>query len=136
MSSTESPPKPKRKRGALFRRWLGRIVPAVVLVAVLAVLVISSLPRPVPVDLDEVHRGKLEVTVSEDGRTRVKDRYVVGSPLLGNLARVELRPGDTIEIAVELNDRLADVFFLAAKISVYNKTAATFDFVCKLAQPN
>lgn len=97
MSSTESPPKPKRKRGALFRRWLGRIVPAVVLVAVLAVLVISSLPRPVPVDLDEVHRGKLEVTVSEDGRTRVKDRYVVGSPLLGNLARVELRPGDTIE---------------------------------------
>ncbi len=47
-----------------------------------------------------------------------------------------VRPGDTIEIAVELNDRLADAFFLAAKISVYNKTAATFDFVCKLAQPN
>ncbi len=47
-----------------------------------------------------------------------------------------VRPGDTIEITVELNDRLADAFFLAAKITVHNKTAATFDFVCKLAQPN
>ena len=45
-----------------------------------------------------------------------------------------VRPGDTIEITAELADRLADAFFLTAKITVNNKTAATFDFVCKLAQ--
>lgn len=46
-----------------------------------------------------------------------------------------VRPGDTIEIMAELNERLADAFFLTAKITVNNKTAATFDFACKLAQP-
>jgi HlyD family secretion protein len=36
------------------------------------------------------------VTVDEDGRTRVKDRYVVSAPLAGDLARIELRPGDEV----------------------------------------
>jgi HlyD family secretion protein len=55
------------------------------------------LPKPVPVELASVTQGALEVTVTEDGQARVKDRYVVSSPLAGSLARIELRAGDLVE---------------------------------------
>ncbi len=55
------------------------------------------LPKPVAVDLGRVERGHLQVTVDEDGRTRVKDRYLVSAPLLANVARIELNPGDPVE---------------------------------------
>jgi 3-hydroxyacyl-[acyl-carrier-protein] dehydratase len=48
-----------------------------------------------------------------------------------------VRPGDTIEMTVELVERMADAFFLKAVVTVDGKTAVTFDFACKLAQrPN
>lgn len=45
-----------------------------------------------------------------------------------------VRPGDTIELEVELVERLADAFFLNAKVTNGGKTAVTFDFACKMAQ--
>ena len=45
-----------------------------------------------------------------------------------------VRPGDTIEMQVELVERMADAFFLKAAVTVDGKTAVTFDFACKLAQ--
>ena len=54
------------------------------------------MPRPVPADLEHVTRGELRVTVNEDGKTRIKDRYLVSSPLSGQLLRVELEPGDSV----------------------------------------
>lgn len=53
--------------------------------------------RPVAVDVARVTRGPLVVTVDEEGRTRIRQRYVVSAPLAGRLARVELRPGDAVE---------------------------------------
>jgi 3-hydroxyacyl-[acyl-carrier-protein] dehydratase len=47
-----------------------------------------------------------------------------------------VRPGDTIELAVKLVERLADAFFLDAKVTCGGKTAVTFDFACKLADPS
>lgn len=47
--------------------------------------------------------------------------------------RQMVRPGDIIEIEVELTERLADAFFLSAKIRVAGKTAAQLDFACTLA---
>jgi 3-hydroxyacyl-[acyl-carrier-protein] dehydratase len=44
-----------------------------------------------------------------------------------------VKPGDTIEIEVELNERLADAFFLRAKILCGDKVAVRFDFACALA---
>jgi 3-hydroxyacyl-[acyl-carrier-protein] dehydratase len=44
-----------------------------------------------------------------------------------------VRPGDTIEMEVELVERMADAFFLNAKVTNGGKTAATFDFACKMA---
>lgn len=47
-----------------------------------------------------------------------------------------VRPGDTIEMEVELAERMADAFFLNAKVTNGGKTAATFDFACKMAPTN
>jgi 3-hydroxyacyl-[acyl-carrier-protein] dehydratase len=46
-----------------------------------------------------------------------------------------VRPGDTITIEVELTEELAGAYFLNAKVTVGEKTAATFEFACKLASP-
>jgi 3-hydroxyacyl-[acyl-carrier-protein] dehydratase len=46
-----------------------------------------------------------------------------------------VRPGDTIEMQVELVDRMADAFFLKAAVTVGDETATTFDFACKMAAP-
>src|SRR5690554_822453 len=53
-------------------------------------------PEPVWVDLSTAQRGPLEVTVLEEGKTRVKDRYLVSSPVTGFVHRLELDVGDTV----------------------------------------
>jgi HlyD family secretion protein len=54
-------------------------------------------PAAVPVDVTVVRRGPLEVTVDEEGETRVRDRYVVAAPTTGRLLRIELDEGDALE---------------------------------------
>jgi 3-hydroxyacyl-[acyl-carrier-protein] dehydratase len=44
-----------------------------------------------------------------------------------------IRPGDTIEIAVTLVERLANAFFLKAHVTCAGKTAVRFEFACTLA---
>ncbi|MEQ9407417.1 MAG: HlyD family efflux transporter periplasmic adaptor subunit [Fuerstiella sp.] len=53
-------------------------------------------PKPVLVDTAVVSRGSLVVTISDDGRTRIRERYVVSAPLSGRLVRIGLDPGDTV----------------------------------------
>lgn len=44
-----------------------------------------------------------------------------------------VRPGDTIDIEVTLTERLANAFFLKAKVLCGGKTAVTLEFACTLA---
>lgn len=83
----------RRGRAQLARR----ILLFVLLAGVAGAMALAFMPDPVGVDVARVTRGPLVVSVDEDGRTRVKDRYVVSAPLLGNLARIELKPGDSVE---------------------------------------
>ena len=53
-------------------------------------------PQPVPADFAAVLRGPLEVVVEDEGRTRVRDRYVISAPLPGRMGRIELEPGDPV----------------------------------------
>jgi 3-hydroxyacyl-[acyl-carrier-protein] dehydratase len=46
-----------------------------------------------------------------------------------------VRPGETIRIEVELVERLADAFFLKAKVTVEKQVAVRFEFACTLAEP-
>jgi HlyD family secretion protein len=53
-------------------------------------------PRTVVVDLASVSRGPLVVTVDEEGRTRVRDRFVIAAPVTGRVLRINLDPGDRV----------------------------------------
>lgn len=46
-----------------------------------------------------------------------------------------VRPGDTIDIAVTLNEVVSNAAFLTGKITVDGKLAARLDFACATAQP-
>ncbi|MBW1906997.1 MAG: HlyD family efflux transporter periplasmic adaptor subunit [Deltaproteobacteria bacterium] len=74
-----------------------RALIAFAVLAVVGLIVVAWIPNPVEVEVAEVVRGPLVVTVNEDGRTRVKDRYLVSAPITGNLARLDLEAGDAIE---------------------------------------
>jgi HlyD family secretion protein len=78
-------------------RIVKRVLATLLALTALVGLVLAWLPDPIEVDAVMVRRGSLHVTVDEEGRTRVKDRYVVSSPLLATSARIELHPGDRVE---------------------------------------
>lgn len=80
-----------------LRKWIRRALLALAALFVVGLVVVAWIPNPVEVEVAEVTRGPLVVTVNEDGRTRVKDRYLISAPITGNLARLELEAGDTIE---------------------------------------
>jgi len=44
-----------------------------------------------------------------------------------------VRPGETIRMEVELTERLANAFFLKAKVTVDGKVAVRFEFACTAA---
>jgi HlyD family secretion protein len=63
---------------------------ALVVIVLIANGIWAFRPQHVAADFATVERGPLEVTVEEDGRTRVRDRYVVSAPLPGHMRRIEL----------------------------------------------
>ena len=75
----------------------GRAAGIVVLVAVAALAVWAMLPNPVPVDVAAVGKGRFVATVDEDGKTRIRERYVLAAPLAGRLTRVRLKAGDAVK---------------------------------------
>jgi HlyD family secretion protein len=70
------------------------LLPAIGL-AVLVALVLR--PETVGVSTATVSRAPLVVTINEDGRTRVRDRFVITAPVAGQLRRLTLEPGDRVE---------------------------------------
>lgn len=76
--------------------WRRYLASAVGLTLLVGVLVWGFWPRPVLVAVTEVRRAPFEVTVEEEGRTRVKDRFVISAPVAGYLRRVELHVGDPV----------------------------------------
>jgi len=59
-------------------------------------------PPAVPVELGVVARGPLELTVDEEGETRVRQRFVVAAPAAGRLLRITLDEGDAVEAGDEI----------------------------------
>ncbi len=52
--------------------------------------------QPVAIDLAKVTSGPMRVTVDEEGKTRIRERYTVVAPLTGQMRRIELKPGDAV----------------------------------------
>jgi len=75
---------------------------SIVIGLVLLVLVAFGLywlfmPQPVLVETAPIVTTSFEDTIDEDGRTRVRDRYLVSAPLSGRLQRMALEAGDAVQ---------------------------------------
>lgn len=75
---------------------LRRALPYVIGAVVLAFLVLGLRPRPTAVETAPVVVGLLRATVSEEGKTRIRDRYVVSAPVTGQVRRIPFKPGAEI----------------------------------------
>jgi HlyD family secretion protein len=66
------------------------------IVIVLAIVAMAMWPESIEVGVAAVERGPMQVTLDEDGETRVRDKFVVSAPVGGRLQRIELEPGDPV----------------------------------------
>ena len=64
---------------------------------VLGLVVFALRPTPIAVDLGEVQQGTLLDTVDAEGKTRVRDRFIIAAPVSGRLARIDLESGDSLQ---------------------------------------
>ena len=72
------------------------IVAGVLTVA--ALVIWAVMPRAVPIETATVAKGRFVASVDEDGKTRVRERYVVAAPLAGRLDRIRFKVGDQIQV--------------------------------------
>lgn len=70
--------------------------------AALLLLIWAFWPQATEVELGTVSQGRFERAVEEDGKTRLRERYVVSTPLTGRVQRITLKQGDTVERAAVL----------------------------------
>lgn len=66
-------------------------------IVLLVVLVLAFRPRAVQVETALVKRGAMSAAVQDRGQTRVVDRYVISSPVAGNLERIPFQAGDSVK---------------------------------------
>ncbi|MFO0608105.1 MAG: efflux RND transporter periplasmic adaptor subunit [Polyangiales bacterium] len=76
--------------------WVRRIVTGVSVAAALAAGAAAMRPKPTEVDAEPARAQRLVSTLDEEGRTRVRDRYVISATVTGNLRRSELHAGDEV----------------------------------------
>lgn len=74
----------------------GRVGLALGALAAVAGIAWFLMPKPITVETVAVTKGRFVASVDEDGKTRIRQRYVVAAPLAGRLTRVGLKAGDKV----------------------------------------
>jgi HlyD family secretion protein len=77
--------------------WRRRLIWLAILLLISAALFYGFQPQPRLVDIAMAARGPMRMSVEEEGKTRVIDRYVVSAPVAGTSCRVDLDVGDPVE---------------------------------------
>ena len=85
--------RPARRRGFRFRT----VLLGAALFGLVVLLAVLFGPEAQPVDLAMAQAGDVVVTVSSEGKTRVKQQYDIAAPVAGRLRRVALKAGDAVE---------------------------------------
>jgi HlyD family secretion protein len=81
-----------------MRITIGRALSAVGLLAAVALTAWAMMPGGIPVEVATVTKGRFVASVNEDGKTRVRERYVVAAPLAGQLGRIRFKVGDQVKV--------------------------------------
>ena len=89
--SDPTPPAARRNRSQNHhaRRW----IPYAGALLLVGLIVAGLWPQPVPVEVARASVGRLRATVNEEGKTRIKQRYVVSAPVSGQLRRIPFKAG-------------------------------------------
>ena len=106
-------------------RKLGWVAGAIVVVAAIAM---GFMPTPILVDTASVERGIFEVTVREEGKTRVVERYVISAPVAAYARRLEFDIGDEIregEVLLSLEPLRSQVLDPRARAVAEARVATT-----------
>jgi len=75
-----------------------QLISIAVIAVVVAGAVFARRPQPLDVETALVRRGPLEATVDADGRTRVRERYVITAPVGGRVERIALSEGNAVHV--------------------------------------
>jgi len=70
---------------------------ALIVLAIIVAAVWALRPAPILVDIATIDEGPMRATVDEEGKTRVKEVYVVSAPIAGRVLRSALEAGDAVE---------------------------------------
>ena len=85
-------------------------IPLALLLAV--VIGLGLRPQAVLVETEVAQSKTMRVTIDEEGRSRVMDRYIVSAPVAGFIRRVEWKVGDSLQkddLLTELEPLRSDV---------------------------
>lgn len=61
-----------------------------------ALLAVALWPDTIDVDAAAAQQSAMQVTIDEEGETRVRERFVVTAPVAGQLRRIEIEPGEAV----------------------------------------
>jgi len=74
-----------------------KILMFAVLALVLGAVIYGFLPRAAEVDIASVRHADLQVAIEEEGKTRLKERYIVTAPVAGYMRRISVKAGDEVK---------------------------------------
>jgi HlyD family secretion protein len=60
------------------------------------IIAVAVWPESMTIDTAGVTEGPMQLTIDEEGETRVRERFVISAPVAGRLTRIELEPGDRV----------------------------------------
>jgi HlyD family secretion protein len=81
-----------------MKHSLRRKILVISIVLIVIVLIIYGfLPKTQTVDLVSVTRGPLQITIEEEGRTRLKERFTISAPTAGYMRRINVKVGDNVK---------------------------------------
>lgn len=92
----ESTPPWSSKRNGRPRGVLRKLITWALVIALVAWIGSGLRPQPTEVELGPIARGPLTVHVVEEGKTRVRNRYIVSAPIAGQMRRLTLKAGDAV----------------------------------------
>jgi HlyD family secretion protein len=81
-----------------------KLILTVLAALLVGMIALAFIPKPHVVEAGAVVRGPLVVTADGDGKTRIKDRFVISAPVGGQMPRLELHPGDGVKLGGALTE--------------------------------
>ena len=81
----------------LDQRLIKRLLFGGLALAIALLFIYALMPSPILVDSAPIGRGPLEVTVDEEGETRIREIYTVSAPIGGKVLRAPREIGDQVE---------------------------------------